>query len=280
MKKGSPFATLASIILIAGLVACGGGSAATPARAVWQANAPDTFHLQLKGALVTNVAASIYDIDLFDTSAAQIVQLKQQGRKVVCYFSAGSSENWRADFNSFLPADMGNPLSGWPGENWLDTRSGNVRSIMLKRMDIAVNKGCDGIDPDNVNGYTNPTGFNLTAQDQLDFNRFLSSQAHSRGLAIGLKNDIAQLGQLAGSFEFAVNEQCHQYFECAGYQAFASLGKPVLNVEYSSSYVSNTGSGFTTTGAYTTLCATAATEKLQTQALPLLLDGSYRFSCN
>lgn len=56
--------------------------------------------------------ADIYDIDLFDTSAVLIAQLQQQGRKVVCYFSAGSSEDWRSDFASFQAADMGNPLSG------------------------------------------------------------------------------------------------------------------------------------------------------------------------
>jgi hypothetical protein len=268
------------IALLALLSACGGGSALPP---VWQPNAIDTFQLQLRitptTPLITNVAASIYDIDLFDNSAAQIAQLKQQGRKVVCYFSAGSSENWRPDFTSFLPTDMGNPLSGWPGENWLDIRSNNVRNIMLARMDMAVSKGCDGVDPDNVNGFSNNTGFSLTAQDQIDYNLFLASQSHSRGLAIGLKNDTAQISQLASSFEFAVNEQCHQFNTCATYLPFTSIGKPVLNVEYASVYVSNINGTFTTTPAYTTLCATAATEKLQTQVLPLLLDGTYRFSC-
>jgi len=242
--------------------------------AVWQPNLLDSFHLQLRGVLTTNVAATIYDIDLFDTSAAQIAQLKQQGHKIVCYFSAGSSENWRPDFASFLATDMGNPLQGWPGENWLDIRSDNVRSIMRTRMNLALDKGCDGIDPDNVDGYTNPTGFPLTAQDQLDYNRFLSSEAHSRGLAAGLKNDVGQLSDLAATFEFAVNEQCHESAECADYQAFTSLGKPVLNVEYQSRYVSNTD------GAYDELCDSARAENLRTLVLPLLLDGSFRLSCD
>lgn len=273
------------MMLAAILAGCGGGTSSTasspPAPVVWQPTLLDTFQLQLNGALLTNVAASIYDIDLFDNSATQIAQLKQQGRKVVCYFSAGSSENWRPDFANFLPADMGRPLPGWLGENWLDTRSANVRNIMLARLDKAVSKGCDGVDPDNVNGYSNSTGFTLTAQDQLDYNRFLATQAHSRGLAIGLKNDTAQLAQLVGSFEFAVNEQCHEFSACAAYLAFTSVGKPVLNVEYQPNiYVLNTGGVFTPTSAFSTLCALALTENLRTQVLPLLLDGSYRFSCN
>lgn len=280
MKKKSPLTTLASIILIVGLSACDGEDAAQVpvSSAVWQPNALDTFHLQLHGALITNVEASVYDIDLFDNTAAQIAQLKQQGRKVVCYFSAGSSENWRPDFKNFLPTDKGNALTGWAGENWLDTRSNNVRNIMRARMDMAVSKGCDGVDPDNVDGYTftntNPSsGLTLTAQDQLDYNLFLSSQAHSRGLAIGLKNDVAQLSQLASSFDFAINEQCHQFSECGLYQAFTSTGKPVLNVEYKRIYVNDPA-------AFTALCDSARKKKLQTQVLPLLLDGTYRFSCN
>lgn len=233
----------------------------------------DTFHLQLSGVLATNVAADIYDIDLFDTSPTQIAQLKQQGHKVVCYFSAGSSENWRPDFAQFLMADMGNPLQGWSGENWLDTRSGTVRKVMRARLDLALSKGCDGVDPDNVDGYTNYTGFLLTAHDQLDYDRFLSAQAHSRGLAIGLKNDVAQLSALATSFDFAVNEQCHEFDECTGYRAFTSKDKPVLNVEYQKRFVDNID------GAFVALCVRARAENLHTLVLPLLLDGSFRLSC-
>lgn len=270
-----------TVTLLLLLSSCGGGggsasfSSAPPADdAIWQPAVTDTFHLQLSGVLDTSVQADIYDIDLFDTSAAQIAQLQQQGRKVVCYFSAGSSEDWRSDFASFQPADMGNPLAGWPGENWLDIRSDNVRDIMQTRMDLAVSKGCDGVDPDNVDGYTNNTGFPLTAQDQLDYNLFLSTEAHARGLAIGLKNDVDQLDELADSFDFAVNEQCHEYDECDGYQAFTSLGKPVLNAEYLSDYVNNTG------GAFDVLCADAQVENLRTLVLPLNLDGTFRLSCD
>jgi hypothetical protein len=90
---------------------------------------------------------TMYDIDLFDTPKATIDQLKAQGRRVVCYFSAGTSENWREDFGRFAAADMGGAVSGWQGERWLDTRSANVRSIMKRRLDLAVAKGCDGVEP-------------------------------------------------------------------------------------------------------------------------------------
>lgn len=254
--------------------ASAGFTSKTAPKAVWHPKLSDTFQLQLSGVLNANVTANIYDIDLFDSSPSQIALLKKKARKVVCYFSAGSSEKWRSDFPKFLPTEMGKPLQGWQGENWLDIRTSNVRKIMRARIDLAARKGCDGVDPDNVDGYTNSTGFPLTAKEQITYNRSLAHEAHVRGLAVGLKNDIAQIIVLAPNFEFAVNEQCHEFDECSGYSAFTSAGKPVLNVEYQHRYVGNVG------GAFDALCASARSENLHTLVLPLLLDGTSRRTCD
>lgn len=243
-------------------------------KTVWHPKVGDSFQIQLSGTLNTKIVARIYDIDLFDTSTAQIGFLKKADRKVVCYFSAGSSENWRPDFKKFLASDMGHPLQGWPGENWLDIRSGNVHAIMMARISLASKKGCDAIDPDNVDGYSNSSGFKLTAKNQLDYNKFLSEQAHLRGLAIGLKNDVGQVSALSPWFGFAVNEQCHEFNECSEYLAFTSRGKPVLNIEYQTRYVKNTD------GAFVTLCKASRVERLYTLVLPLSLEGTPRLSCD
>jgi hypothetical protein len=102
---------------------------------------------------------SIFDIDLFDTPATTIAQLHKLGKKVICYFSAGSYENWRSDAKDFAQGDLGNNLDGWQGEKWLKLSSQNVRSIMKKRIEMAKEKGCDGVDPDNVDGYVSPLLF-------------------------------------------------------------------------------------------------------------------------
>lgn len=101
----------------------------------------DTWQLQLQGTINTSYNAAVFDIDLFDTPQATINALKAQGKRVVCYFSAGSSENWRPDFSKFKAADMGNALDGWAGERWLDTRSANVRAVMMARMDWRNRRG-------------------------------------------------------------------------------------------------------------------------------------------
>jgi hypothetical protein len=260
-----------ALVLLAG---CGGGSSDSPTPAPrWTPALTDTWQWQLKGSINTAYDAQVYDIDLFDAPRATIDELKSQGRRVVCYFSAGSAEDWRADFARFQPADLGQALIGWPGERWLDTRSDNVRQIMKDRLKQAADRGCDGVEPDNVDAHTQPTGLALTALTQLDYNRFLAREAHALGLAIGLKNNVGQLAELVADFDFAVNEQCHQYGECAGYAVFTSVGKPVFNAEYQSSWQ-------TDATARASLCASARAANLRTLVLARELDDSLRWSCD
>jgi len=47
-----------------------------------------------------------------------------------------------------------------------------------------------------------------------------------------LKNDLDQVDDLVDEFDFAVDESCVQYRECAALQPFTAQGKPVLHVEY------------------------------------------------
>ena len=181
------------------------------------------------------MAAGAYDVDFFDTSAATIAALRAGGRKVICYFSAGSFEDWRSDAGLFPAAALGNPLDGWPGERWLDTRAAGVRAVMRARMDLAVSKKCDAVDPDNVDGYTNGPGFPLTAATQLDYNKFLAAEAHARGLSVGLKNDLSQVASLVDDFDFAINEQCQVYRECDMLAPFIARSKAVFGIEYNGS---------------------------------------------
>ena len=201
---------------------------------IWSPAPGTSWQIQLTGALDTRYEVAMYDLDLFDVSASQIAGLKAQGRDVICYFSAGSYEDWRPDANQFPASALGRS-NGWPGERWLDIRNATVRDIMKHRLDLAVQKGCTGVDPDNVDGYTNSTGFSLTAADQLDYNRFLAAAAHARGLAAGLKNDVEQVAELVASFEFAVNEECVVYSECDLLLPFIRAGKPVFHIEYDAS---------------------------------------------
>ena len=196
--------------------------------------APHTsWQWQLQGEIDQSVNAEMFDIDLFDSSTAVIAALHAKGSRVVCYMSAGTFEPWRSDAALFPDAVKGAAVSGWPDERWLDIRRLDVLGPILEaRLNLCKSKGFDAVEPDNVDAYTNRSGFPLSGDDQLRYNRFLADAAHARGLSIGLKNDLDQIPQLVSYFDWALNEQCFQYKECDTLLPFIRAGKAVFNAEY------------------------------------------------
>jgi len=239
----------------------------------WHPAVTDTWQWQISGPLNETYDVDVYDIDLFDNDAPTIARLHAAGRAVVCYFSAGSGENWRDDYSRFLPSDLGNPLDMWPGERWLDVNSATVRAVMADRLTLARDKGCDGVEPDNVDGWTYDTGFGFAANDQIVYNTWLADQAHARGLRVALKNDIDQIPQLVSDFDFTVNEECDTYNECNTLQPFIAAGKPVFNAEYATSLAAANNRA-------ATRCPQARQENLRTLILPRELDDRFRVSCD
>ncbi len=233
--------------------------------AIWQPAPGTTFQWQLTGTIDQSVDAQVYDIDLFETDISTIAALKAKGRKVICYYSAGSYENFRPDANTFPQSVKGNS-NGWAGEVWLDIRNIAVLgSIMQARLDLAKQKGCDGVEPDNVDGYTNTTGFPLTQNDQLTYNKWTAEQAHMRGLSVGLKNDVEQIDSLVAYYDWALNEQCYQYNECSGYKTFIAHNKAVFITEYK--------------GLLSNFCPDAKANKFSAMKKNLNLDA-YREACS
>jgi len=204
----------------------------TSAESVWRPEPGTSWQWQLTGSIDTTVDAEVYDIDLFDAPRSVIDELHRMDRKVVCYFNAGAFEAWRPDADAFPSEALGRRMDGW-NERWLDVRRLDLLApVMRARLDLAAAKGCDAVEPDNVDGYANDTGFPITYEDQLQYNLFLAGEAHARGLAIGLKNDLEQIPDLVDRFDFAVNEECYAWNECDRLRPFVAAGKAVFGVEY------------------------------------------------
>jgi hypothetical protein len=210
-------------------------SPAPPTRASgwWHPAKGLTWQWQLTGAIDTSLNVDVYDLDAFTTPASTVAALKNAGRHTVCYVNVGAKEDFRADAGRFPAEVIGKNLEGWPGEKWIDIRRWDaLEPVLAERFNTCRSKGFDAIEPDNVDGYTNASGFDLTAEDQLEYNRKVADLAHRTGLAVGLKNDVEQAATLAPSFDFAVNEECAKYRECAELSVFIQAGKPVFHVEY------------------------------------------------
>ncbi len=202
--------------------------------AMWIPAVKTSWQIQLSALPIAPFAfAEVYDIDGFDASAHLVAQLHAQHIHVFCYIDVGSWENFRPDAGSFPAQLLGKTLDGYPDERWLDIRQiAALAPIITARMRMCKNKGFDAIDPDNVNGYENDTGFPLTAQEQIQFNLFIAQTAHTFGLSVGLKNDIDQIPVLLPNFDWALNEQCFEYQECSKLLPFTNAGKAVFEIEY------------------------------------------------
>lgn len=141
-------------------------------------------------------------------------------------------EDWRSAEYSFPSSIIGNKYPGWDGEYYVNWDAPEYWPVIIKRLDYAKQRGCDGVEPDNVDQYSN-TGFSLTKAKAETLVINIAAASHERGMAAGLKNAIDSAAKLSPYVEYAVNEECLQYDECGVLVTnFINKGKPVFHVEY------------------------------------------------
>ncbi|CAK1360936.1 hypothetical protein CB0940_03645 [Cercospora beticola] len=221
----------------------------TPTHAWWKPTPTPTWQIILSSTLRTSPPPSssnysIIDSDLFDNPPSTWSLYKRNSIRTICYFST-QFEDWRPDASNFTsqPQNLGSSLDGWPGERWVNTKATGIRNIMKSRIAEAKKRGCDAIDPDNIDAYLHSGGgFGLTQADAVDYVKFLAAEAHAQDLAIGLKNGDDIVSQLVDYVDFAVVEECQgnsdltagdsYYDECGKYQPFIQKGKAVFSIEY------------------------------------------------
>jgi len=177
----------------------------------------------------------VTDMDGFDTSAATVAGFHGLGQRTICYIDVGTWESWRPDAGEFPSSVLGSS-DGWPGEQWLDIRQLSVlEPIMTARFEMCQQKGFDAVEPDNMDGDENATGFPISAAQQLIYDTWIAQEVHSLGMAVFEKNDPDQASQLEPYFDGVIDEQCNQFSQCSSYRPYLSAGKPVLNAEYETS---------------------------------------------
>lgn len=216
-------------------VSAGPSTSQAPAARWWHPSPGLSWQWQLTQPVDPAVDAIVFDVDAFETPPTLIADLRRQGRKTICYLDVGSWEPWRPDADKFPAAVIGRTYQGFAEERWLDVRAiDTIGPLLAVRLDRCRDAGFDAVEPDNVDGYANDTGFAITADDQLRFNRWIAEQAHRRGLSVGLKNDAEQAGALEPSFDWALTEDCHVQGWCSEVAGpFLGHGKAVFSAEYS-----------------------------------------------
>ena len=209
-----------------------GSALPSPAAGWWRPTAGLSWGWQLTGEPDLDLHGDVIDIDL-EVDRSIVDGYHAQGTRVICYISVGSYEDWRPDADRFPDEILGKDYEGWSGEKWLDIRRLDLLSpIMLARLDECAQKGFDAVEPDNMEIYTNDTGFPLTYEDQLRYALWLAEAAHQRGLAIGQKNAPDQTGDLVETFDFAITEDAFYYHWAEELLPYIRGGKPVFAAEY------------------------------------------------
>ncbi|ORX78289.1 hypothetical protein BCR32DRAFT_295136 [Anaeromyces robustus] len=186
---------------------------------------------------VSSEKTQVVDMDI-RKSIDKINGLHKLGKKVICYFSGGTIENFRDDYDDFMAVEglVRNVYDDWPEERWLDYRVEGIKPLIRNRMKIAVNKNCDAIEVDNLDGYqmkevqkwSNP----LKKTDAIKYAKWLAETAHELGLSIGLKNVVGIIDDVSSYYDFAINENCILFDECYRYKNFLKQGKAVFGVTY------------------------------------------------
>jgi hypothetical protein len=222
----------AAIVVVALWAGMSGSGAAGAASGWWAPPQHLTWFWQLQGTVKNGRSVAAYDIDGFENEASEVAALHAEGKHVICYIDVGTAEKFRPDYSSFPKSVLGRG-NGWPGEKWIDIRQLSVvEPIMAARFRMCREKGFDAVEPDNIEAFSNKSGFPITAQQQLTYNEWVAEEVHSLGMAVLQKNDGEQTPQLEPYFDGALSEQCNQYRECADFDPYLSAGKPVLNAEY------------------------------------------------
>ncbi|CAN0235229.1 unnamed protein product, partial [Scytosiphon promiscuus] len=169
-----------------------------------------------------------------DAGQAIIDELHENGKRVGCYISIGTVENWREDEDEFPTSAIGRVTSGLANERWIDIGNLEIRDIMTGRVEKAANMSCDAVEPGNMMNYAvEGTGVSVSEVEQIEYNAWFAEEVHAHGMSVGLKNAVGLVSILVDAFDFALNEECHEWNECGVYEdTFLAEGKPVFNVEY------------------------------------------------
>ena len=223
-----------------------GRAPATRADGWWQPRADEnlSWYWQLQGEIDLNHNVDVYALD-YQTPAETVRALKARGKRVICYVSVGSTENYRPDASAFPASVVGDPYHGYPEEHWLDTTNiSALAPIMRARFDICAASGFDAIEGDNVDAYTLQlrdaagalvsvgTRFGITAEDSITYVKWLAAEAHARGLGFGLKNAEQIAARVLDDIDWMMTESCEAYTWCEQAAVVSAANKPVFMTEY------------------------------------------------
>lgn len=187
--------------------------------------------------------------------AAELEQLKARSPRpvLICHVLTGAIRMTDPDARKFpgfeaSPPDRPDPpavnsVVGWStpagaGERFLDIRAGSraqLQALIGKRLDLAKQIGCDGVEADRNDMIMLDPGWTLSPSEQTSWFREVAQQAHQRELSVGLKNGNTvpgQIDELAREFDWMMIERCGEFVDCDSARPMLNLQRAVLAIDY------------------------------------------------
>lgn len=199
---------------------------------------------QLQGKIDTTLPVQVYNIDI-EVPQETIDELRSKGIKLICYFSAGTVEDFRDDADQFPLRIIGEQYEDLVDERWVDyAEMDAIAHVMRARLDKCKSKGFDAVEIDNVDAHnyetrdalgnvTNiGTSFKMTLDESTEYVLWLADEAHKRGLGIGLKNAEEMVADVVDVVDWMLVEDCYYDSWCMAATAFIDADKPVFMAEY------------------------------------------------
>lgn len=190
------------------------------------------------------VKAEVVLLDLQDVTPRGVQAFKAQGKKIICYMSAGTVEEFRGYYKANRPAwDMLtlSPMDEWYGERWLDIRRAS-RLIPLFKPVLAdmARAGCDAVEFDNMDCYGSPDcaghlgmlSHNEMVEFNVNFVLELTNIAHELSMGVFCKNAAELHPEVIPYMQGLIVENCARFKECAGLSMWTAFNKPVFAVDY------------------------------------------------
>ncbi|MBA3463269.1 MAG: endo alpha-1,4 polygalactosaminidase [Deltaproteobacteria bacterium] len=187
--------------------------------------------------------------------AGKIAELKARGVKVICHVDTGALHLLDPDARKFpgyaatVPDRETPPAAsiGWsvtsddPDERYLDIRTatrGAWTSKMWKRLDLAKQIGCDGVDGDrndSISADPPYSGFKIEVSDQISWYKEVAKQLHMRELSAGMRNGNyvpSLVDEVSADFDWMIVERCGELMDCDSTRPFVNKRRVVFAIDY------------------------------------------------
>ncbi len=212
----------------------------------WQPKASENlkWQWQLQDEIDTTLPVQVYNIDI-EVPQDKIDELRARGIKLICYFSAGTVEDFREDAELFPQRIIGEQYDDLIDERWVDYADIDALApIMRARLDKCKSKGFDAVEIDNVDAHNYETkdelgnvinigtNFKMSLDESTAYVLWLAEEAHKRGLGIGLKNAEEMVSDVVDEVDWMLVEDCYYDSWCMAATAFIDADKPVFMAEY------------------------------------------------